>query len=591
MMNPSETALTSKNDRDLLAALTSTHGRTVREAAAVLGEPGRPLDVAAFLSTVPAALLHPEKITARAVLTLLEKVGEEEPIGAAVAAARAFSHPHEQVQRHAVGLVRRLAGETWPPEVRAQVGALSTPVRRELGLAPAERDVPMAFPPPPAPRSLPPIPRTAREIADAVTEILSHTADPLLLEVTVTGLLGARDADLAELRRLLEPSSRARRDHDPGWSCPVEPFMDLVRAVVDGVAPPAPPSSAIRGARWWHSTVFLPPNPLSIVLLRLHELAKIVAEGGRPLVTAQPSSPDGSVEPGRRLPGAEQPLERLLTLLRTPPEHRAESPLPRYGIQVVCGEVATHRYASSTGLPERMAVARLTAGLGSPTPSDPRTLLVESDDPLQEAELRLSPNRSALLPSALAYWPLVLPFEPDLLAAHWLPHVSSAAGDRDGYGAATALNWLATAPVELGPAGPAAFAVSLGAKEVAARVAAAEAIAARSAVSTVDDIGLSLAELVGRGVIKPSRAGRALGEVVEIAPKAAWQIAATALPQLLAANTRDTHFLLAAATEAAAKLGSVAVTSGELEDLLLRTAQFPTQRGQAARNLIAEVSA
>ncbi len=158
------------------------------------------------------------------------------------------------------------------------------------------------------------------------------------------------------------------------------------------------------------------------------------------------------------------------------------------------------------------------------------------------------------------------PHHPDLALAHALPRVGHDLEAESGWLTSPtlgiALGRLAFAGTPVGELTPLALALGMGAKPVALRVAAAEALIACCRDKGVDpqQVGDAVARLCGGGVLKLSRIATACGDVLQRDPSLARDLAIAVLDGRC--DTRDAHRVLTVLADAIAVAGPSAMPNG-----------------------------
>lgn len=435
-----------------------------------------------------------------------------------------------------------------------------------------------SLPPMPPAAAMPPPIATIAELAGEVAAFRRWVDDPVPLERVLDALTRFTDEDRPALAAVLAPMVDGHTFH---------PIDDAVYAVVH------------RGRRPVHSHfLYTDSEPLPPLYrmrrARIAELARQLCDTPPPALLATPATVDGHVDPDRVLslltaagtdgwqPG---PYDLAQALLRLPrdvdPAVRAAAERLRFP----AGR-AFAGWLRAGGLPDPPVVAlsverRLCANHRNSNcwclrpPRLRRTVAVEAlpHPPLTVPAglLHLAAGDSYHRAyghweryGTMAYWPMTLPGHRELVAAHMLPRLTTAA---DGV-VANELDVLPSLAGCGGPFGPATalcLAYGLAAGRPAGRAATVDAFVLLASRGVLDGalVGRELGELQAAQVIVLKRVVDSLGEALRAgASTAVWDLARTLIPAVLDAESPGAGAadLLMVASSAA----SAARATGEL---------------------------
>lgn len=285
-------------------------------------------------------------------------------------------------------------------------------------------------------------------------------------------------------------------------------------------------ASPVRAADW---------SMTSLVELRLHEVARAIGHEPRRLLSL-PTWSDGAldaVDLSERLGGLRDApgLDLELAVLRVPPDQRAGVALARLS-RGTDAAVRAMSLLTARAPRWRRVVGPVRRGRGDPEPmvgwadvsSAPGSTehlvsaVLDRRDPLARAGLEADDGELAERPDQpTALWPLVLPHDPDLLAAHAHPRLHRAL-DRGRSGAAPLLAALGRSDRSGGAPAASAFALALAAKDPGVRLAAVDALVLRAGRGAADAGGLAeqVRLCLADGLVVGARVVDALEEVARV---------------------------------------------------------------------------
>jgi hypothetical protein len=525
--------------------------------------------------------------------------------------ADAFAHERTDVQERALAVVAKhlagadattvaklvVAADALAPALRQQATqVLGTPAEPdEVGSAGAPAPNLAAVGPPP-PAGWPAGAADLGALAEDCAALVERPEDPVLLESVLAGVARLRNADRAAFDEALAPVRHRVRPRDvdtmssmAGEPGSVAPPVTLLRMIL--FQAPADGRGRWRALRdlWGHhSTDALPEPPASphgVVVQRLREVGVRVLAGEVATLVATPTDSRGLVDP-LALVGRIADLEAAGTqpwpgdlqqaLLRLPRDPDPDATARAASLSSPAGQ-ALHGWLRHrrTDVETRPVVARVVPRQRWMWPSHPQgeVALVAVDGPEADprhlvtlaTDLR-DPHRRAgrltrhQVAAGMGLWCAALPADPEVVAAHALlalcdlPIASGLPAGR------TLLVDLPAMPGPTGAAVALAVANALAAEAAADRTAGTDVVvdlARRGAVGTA--YGRALLLLARGDDLKLGRVAASLAEALRAGPAVApfvWALAAGALPTFLAADVRDTHRLVAVASDAAALSGA-----------------------------------
>lgn len=561
--------------------LTVEHGPSVktaqRELARALGNAGFQPEL--VLDASKATLGRTDKATVAAQLRLLEKLAAvHTDLDIADAVKVASDHPRADIREQAAKLLGRL-GE--PEPVAEQVDPFSIP----------------AAEPWPISQEVEPV-ATPDELGEVLLGLIEEI-DPIEMERAIDGLLRFAD-ERPQVSDLLWTRANQGEyyDDDPR----IAPVV-LARAWLA-------PRKRLREGEWpivLGHTVFpaQPAAPESFVGAlgrRLTGVAQAIRRGPHPSVSL-PNKADGSLGADvltKRLSALRRrheplELEVALAMLRVPPVDRAHVVLPsslrrsRLIARVLASssphwerQVISHQRFNWE--PERrIPIFRNSAGregdaldgiLARPRPE--RTIGVEGNygeyDPRFEQTLALGA--------------VLLPHDPDILAAHAHPYLHRDLR-KDRAASVPVLDALARSRTRNGAPASSGLVLGLGAKDVRARTAAQDALLDRARHGALDgtELGRQGALLLQDDIVVGKRLSTGLGDVARASDAAvppivdALQLIADVLP-----SRRDAGPFLELAADLAARTGRKIQLPAEFRDLAAGRAN--SMVAKAARRLL-----
>jgi hypothetical protein len=575
-------------------------------------------------------LARPEKGLVTTQLGWLDKLAKKSaaPDQALLVVADAFAHERTDVQERALAVVGKhlaCADATTVAELVVAADALAPALRQRAAEVFGTTVDPVdtgsaAAPAPGLPVVGPPVgawPAGAADLgalAEDCAALVERPEDPVLLESVLAGLARFRNADRTAFDDALAPvRHRVRpRDGDTMSSMAAEfgllaPPVTLLRMVL--LEPPDEGRGRWRTMRdrsRHHSTYALPDpaaSPNGLVVQRLREVAARLYAGEVTTLVSTPTDARGLVDPlalvGRiadlEAAGAQPwPGDLQQALLRLPREPYSEATARAAALSSPAGRALHGRLRD--GRPDvetRPIVARIVPRQRWMWPShsqgevalvavdgpraDPRYLVTLATDLRDPHDLAGRHTRHQVA-FGMGLWCTALPADPEVVAAHALlalcdlPVASGLPGGR------ALLVDLPTMPGPTGAAVALAVAYALAAEAAADRTAGTDAVvdlATRGAVGTA--YGRALLLLARGDDLKLGRVAAALAEALRAGPAVApfvWALAAEALPTFLNTDVRDTHRLVAVASDAAALSGA----RGQLDGLAAVAARGGSSR-------------
>lgn len=453
-------------------------------------------------------LLRPQKGTAMAALTLLERLadGEHADRGSLARKARlAVDHPRADVRDRARELAQRWA----------------TPDTTEADASPAP-----AAPVPAAALLVADLePVTPLENADELAEVLAHLIeeadDPVAVERALDGVLRFAQSKPAASEALARRAGQRIAELYPGPWSGQELRSDLAALVLVWLGRARPGRGYLGRTVGYESTrhsstsfssanVRKPDWSLpALVSTRIHEVATNLPGGPKALLSL-PTRSDGTLsvaalnERLQARPTA-APLDVELAILRVRPDERTEIRLPRLLRGRAAARQALETLANHTARWERVVgptTGQWDAGkpitmVGWSDPASPAgapdrliTAVLDRRAPLARAGLEANDGEYATRPEQLtATWPLMLPHHLDHLAAHAHPRLARALA-KNRSGAVPVLDAIGRSPHLGGAPTWSAVALALAAKESPVRTAAIDAFVLRARRALLDSASL-----------------------------------------------------------------------------------------------------
>ncbi|WP_396452078.1 DUF6493 family protein [Actinomadura sp.] len=426
--------------RDYVRLLPAAPGPVADLALGLLMEPAE-LPSRYVVEALDGVLFRAESGLVRSGLSWLEKTVRARPELAgdcAAALAQAFGHESYTVRERAVRIALKLpegagtaaladAVPLLPPDLGARAAARFGGA--VAGPEPGD-DPPPAFAfTPPAPHPLPPPPAPITrpmELAEALGgHHIGWPAIEAVLDAFVRLVRESPGNVRAALRLAARPDAYPPLDEPGGWRWPDQWLVAAARLLTGSAPVPAD----------WRGRLPVVQDGVSPHVIQLHrcaEVAAAVVDGTPPpLLLAVPTEPTGHIDPGtfvarletleaaRAEPG---PADLQQALLRLPREAGADAA----------------RRASALASPAGRVAARWLAGGGRPVPEvSMRPLEDGRPEPVIDAAPTGLPLVDAVFtaPSPFAGgshgfyrhdWPYLLPSDPEVVAAHVLPHLRAA---------------------------------------------------------------------------------------------------------------------------------------------------------------------
>lgn len=547
----------------------------LRSLTALLAD-GR-LDLELLLSGAPAVLARGDKGPVVSMLRLIADVAKAQPAAGerlAPVLAEALRHENIEVQERALFLLTKLV-----PDAERRDGLRSAngdePATAFRGAtAPAPTFGPASAPPPPP--ASPPLERVgdADELADLFVHLVEEADDPAEVERLLEGV-----CRLAQQRPRRSADALRRRLHDlaeayyPGAWTGEELRADLV-ALGRIWLGKTPPGQGYEGREYGmdykpaRSIVLRRPDwsLTALLTMRVHEAAIAVARGGATLLSF-PTNRSGVLSAAAlnervvalgRL-GKPLALDAGLAVMRVAPSERDVLVLPvrhRTGRLMTDQVERLRRYRPDWELivgrsPGRYRDDEYERAVTWRDRASPRgavddlvPALLDRRDPLRNLALEAADGEYAgRFDQVTAMWPLMLPHNPDLLAAH--AHARLNRGLQKNRAATEPLvDAIGRASTPLGPPAASALVLALAAKNGVERARAVDAIVDSSERFTLSGglLGTQLAALLQADVVVGSRIVPGLAEAAKVGPAAASMVAdclVEALPAL--PGRRDAH--------------------------------------------------
>jgi Family of unknown function (DUF6493) len=540
--------------------------------------------------------------------------------------AVAFAQQRAQMQTRALSVTLRHARHADQPartELLQAAAALPADLRHRAATAldgqiAVDRPTPWPALPTPTPRQLPPPIGTPAELAEELAALLEGdpTVDPIALERLLAALVSFAHRDRVALRSALDPVLTRYRIQPPhSAAIPLatayltHEYQQLSWAVLAAVTPPAKGRRLRRTMRaiWRaalprrHLARLGASGPRLAMLYRLHEIAcGLTGASPPPLLLATPTRATGHLE----LAELAARLQRAAADGWQPWEYDLQQALLRLPRQPDPA-AAAHARRLATPAGRRLHAWLANGGMADPqvtravrTLPRPRQPWLSSSQPAGEliyvfATVTPPPDhphpRALPAPRTAAHrlplaallcelatpprwerwplgewlhcWPALLPSHRDVIAAHLQARLSNPP-PVGGRGDGLVLPLLAEADGPVGPGLTMALANGLGARDLADRAAAVDALLILAGRRQLDGaaLGGELGALAARNLLQLGRVTPALRDAARSGASAeVWATLAAAIPRMLPPATarppRGVPDLLALATEVAGAFG------------------------------------
>jgi hypothetical protein len=516
------------------------------------------LDIPAFVEASRPALGRDDKGPVLTHLKLMERVagrdkGQSDPIADGVSAA--LSHPRTDVQERAHTLITKLVPESQRrTEFVAAHSATLAPTMREAidpGLPPGKQAPQHGTPQPmgvavaSASDAISPVAPVdgPRELADLFGQLIEEAADPVDVERAVEAVVRlARSCPRVGGDVLVKRAKAVLGERYPGpWSGEdVRADLAVLTIVwLTGARPGRGPRGRVTEHRMRagkFTSITQPDWTLaSLTSLRLYEAATAV-HGGGALVLSLPSFDTGAIARQdieariRSLARTARPLPLDLGIaaLRIAPSDRDALDLPtaHRGARSLVSHLKTlgaHRHAWQfvTGPSKGMfrdvyenAATWRDAASKSGSPDDAVAAVLDRHDPLRLLGLEAHDGEyGTRFEQVTALWPLLLPHDAELLAAH--AHARLNRGLHKNRNATEPLiDALARTTSRTGPVVCSALGLGLSAKNGDERTRAVDALIDLAQRQILDgkDLGTQLSQLLAANVVTASRIAATLVE-------------------------------------------------------------------------------
>jgi Family of unknown function (DUF6493) len=555
-------------------------------------EPFEPMDLASLSEEI---LARPENGIATAQLAWLEAAVKRDPGARGVLLpcfGTAFTHPATPVQQRALKLLRKhlkaADAETVPglrdaalnvdPALKADAEALFAAF---VDPAPADDAAPARALPAYQPTALPPMPGTPEELVTALAPSYSRgETAPLEAEQIMAAVAILSHRDRAGLAEVFRPLYERHGDADR-WLYPWQLcwFPGALRCLLDAVL-----GKDHRTERFHVGDTSDTLPKASSIFLRIQELTEELLRGDTvPVLLATPTEASGAIDPAV--------LENRLVVYRTLGIKPLPLDLAHAKLRVAGGAGAVQAEARKE---PREKASSTNAGSGRARPQIAPTFkavlplpgLVESGS----AGLP-QPSLWSLRKGQFGFLPIMLPYDPDLVAAASMVDLfHEANGMGSGAGAPGVFPSLAETAGVPGQLTHLALVYALAADKVEQR------IAAQDAVLTFASRGLLKPEQLGRlavacwqrDTVRGKRLIEALVQLEESGASAEifWTVATMLGPLSKTPEIRGLPEVLLLATRAAVSAGMSGVRDEEVPGLAeLAAVPKPKRVGAEARRL------
>ena len=515
------------------------------------------LDAATFLAASRAPLLRADKGPVVTHLKLLKEVASLDVAAKQEVAALvvlALEHERVDVRERASALIADLVPDrTVREELVASDGSRPEPlpsVAAHGGPAAGDQQATVGLP---APLDVRPV-ADANELADVFRALIEEADDPIDVERALEGV-----ARLARERPTYGGEVLTRRAKELLSQYILGPWSGeelradlcaLVLVWLGGASPGRGHRGRYLGSyykRFSRDQKPLPDWSLgSLVSLRTHEVARVVAAGGGRMI-ALPSTTDGAISPHilsdrlREIPRTSKPLplDVGFAALRVPPARYAEVVVPtahrtgrllqqqlerlqRYApswVRVIKSDTyyptTSDRYGRAVSWLDRTSVKGAT--------DDAVAAVLDRTDPM--TRLSLEAEDGEYMPrfeQVAGLWPLFLPHHPDLLAAH--AHARLNRGlTKNRAASEPLLAALGQSVCRTGPPTCSALVLGLAAKNASERTAAVDALADLARRGWLDgtELGAQAGQLMTQEFAVGPRVAQGLSDVTRADPAAA----------------------------------------------------------------------
>ena len=571
--------------------LATEHGPAVKLGLSVLRtllSVGH-LDVDLLLSSAPAALARADKGTVVATIGLLRDAAVRRPGAAeqiAQVVATAAQHERVEVQERAIALLATLTpdadrqrqllepyGDGLAPSLRHRSAVRVHDDEFPDGAVPSRED-PVLLPV-----------RDADELGELFARLIEEADDPAEVERLLDGVLRlARDRPRDGADVLARRAEELLAGYFPGPWSGQEPRADLAALALVWLRGASPGRGFVGRDHGWESSfqtirrLVSPPrlgrgSSLSELLTRrTHEVAGAVSAGGGTSLSF-PTTRRGALaatELVRRVDAVGPragvlPIDACVALLRVPPEERDEL---RFTASSRAGRFLRDQLRA---LQQRREDWQLVADRAEREQRDPRhaarptrvawrstetglrgldralVAVLDRSDPLSTFEPEAADGEyAARFDQVTAQWPLLLPHDPDLLAAHAHPRLHRGLVQNRS-GSEPLLEFLGRSARPLGPPALSVLLLGLSAKNGSERARAVDALIDLAGRSMLDgaDLGRTLARLLATDAVVGTRVAQAMADAARAEPRTGTALLGclgTALPAL--AGRRDAHLFI-----------------------------------------------
>lgn len=542
--------------------LAADHGPVVKLGLTVLRTllANGHLDVDLLLASAPAALARADKGTVATTLGLLGDVAAARPTSTervAEVVATAVQHERVDVQERAIALLttlvpdadgRRQLLEPFTEGLAPSLRSPTAPVRVEDLTGPALSE--------PDPVIVPV--RDADELGELFAGLIEEADDPAEIERLLDGVLRmARDRPRNRADVLARRAEELLAGYFPGAWSGEEPRADLAALALVWLRGASPGRGFLGREYGWEGSfqtvrrLVAPPrlgrgSSLSEVLTRrTHEVAGAVHAGGGTSLSF-PTTRTGSLSAAELLRRVDAmapragvlPIDACVALLRVPPEEHAEL---RFSSSSRAGRFLRDQLRALQG---RRPDWQLVADRGEREQRDPRhaarptrvawrgvdagrrgldgalLAVLDRPDPLSTFGPEAADGEyAARFDQVTAHWPLLLPHDPDLLAAHAHPRLYRGL-IQNRSGSEPLLDSLGRSTRPLGPPALSALLLGLSAKNGSERARAVDAVIDLGRRSMLDgaDLGLVLTQLLAAEAVIGSRVAQAMTDAARAEP-------------------------------------------------------------------------
>jgi hypothetical protein len=481
--------------------------------------------------------------------------------------------PLAQVAEGTSAIVERAEGLLDDPDWGSPIGSLLGALRN--GAPPSAWEVPVR-----PGKDLPPPITEPEEVVEAFTRLIESARDPMLIERAIAGAVRTARVPVEQRGRISAPLAKRAQEQLPGW--PSGLTGADVRAMVASVAYTWSTGTRVVPSfeRQYHEFAlrhsclderFEPVTPTGVLAVRCIEAIDLIAAGAATELLAEPTHDRGAIDASAFIERAQKSyggwlgpkpprfdLEAAALRIRPGALDTQLGKLPRAvrdRLSALLSDVATWcevevmsgRTQEQWSKAGSLVVVAKVAEIGSRSTVLKR--LTNLTDPINSySRLSAEGEFATGYGAAIRTWPLIVPWLPELTAAHLLRPLSRAMQPGKHDHGPSAVGCLVHEDTSLGKVGTVALAVGCMGAEGDTRTAAGDVFAAAAKDGRLRPALMAEAwlDLAQAGAFQAKRLEATL-RPVSTAPACGLRLAQTlqlALKPLLAAGVRDMHVLV-----------------------------------------------